>query len=539
MAIAVRLAVLLCVLLTQQPAIADNAAVDSLGRAVPAPNAAEAKDSPVILLHMHGNSVREGWTLVGAEQPEEGAGRGEGANTETPQADVIAPLDRLSSFADSSVTAIYAAHVLTRQPYGTMEFQGSGSGEPSYGGRKAQSRPLAASPLERTLREWHRVLKPGGALMLSVPDLHALAKLYLNDALTFAERFFVMRVIFGGQTTPHDFQRVGLDAETLGMYLNATGFCKVAPRTHGFGLFPGDASDMTFKGVQVSVNVAATACKPGDEGAIEVQIPDPANDAFDLAKLQLTTSGTHEQLMPPGVGATFRVHYEYPRGVQISPWHNIPLRASPVLATDVGTPLYHFICEIPKGTTAKMEVLKDEPNNPVGQDTKKGKLRFYKYQPEIGSLVNYGALPQTWEDPEDIHPDMGLGGDNDPIDVLQINARACSRGEVMPVRVLGTLALVDGGETDWKLIVVDARDPATEHMRDISDVAAEKVHSLREWFRMYKTAEGKGENKFGLGERAMDAKYAIDVIEHTHRQWKALRLEHTRTCVFNGKPCWM
>jgi inorganic pyrophosphatase len=41
--------------------------------------------------------------------------------------------------------------------------------------------------------------------------------------------------------------------------------------------------------------------------------------------------------------------------------------------------------------------------------------------------------------------------------INQINDSPCQLGEVMAVRVLGTLALVDGGETDWKLIVVRVR----------------------------------------------------------------------------------
>lgn len=63
-----------------------------------------------------------------------------------------------------------------------------------------------------------------------------------------------------------------------------------------------------------------------------------------------------------------------------------------------------------------------------------------------------------------------MGGDNDPIDVLQINDTPCETGDVMSVRVLGTLALVDGGETDWKLIVVQNGDPKTDSMMDIDDV---------------------------------------------------------------------
>ena len=44
----------------------------------------------------------------------------------------------------------------------------------------------------------------------------------------------------------------------------------------------------------------------------------------------------------------------------------------------------------------------------------------------------------------------------------------------------------------------------------------EKVSELREWFRNYKTAEGKGQNEFGLDEKAMPRKYAEAVVEETH-----------------------
>jgi inorganic pyrophosphatase len=77
------------------------------------------------------------------------------------------------------------------------------------------------------------------------------------------------------------------------------------------------------------------------------------------------------------------------------------------------------------------------------QDVKNGKPRFYKYGP---SLCNYGAIPQTWEDPTHMDTETGFGGDNDPIDVLQINAKACTVGEVQVVRVLGVLAMIDDGE---------------------------------------------------------------------------------------------
>lgn len=45
--------------------------------------------------------------------------------------------------------------------------------------------------------------------------------------------------------------------------------------------------------------------------------------------------------------------------------------------------------------------------------------------------------------------------DNKAFVLLQV----CSRGEVIQVKVLGTLALIDEGETDWKVIAINVEDP--------------------------------------------------------------------------------
>jgi 3'-phosphoadenosine 5'-phosphosulfate synthase len=55
--------------------------------------------------------------------------------------------------------------------------------------------------------------------------------------------------------------------------------------------------------------------------------------------------------------------------------------------------------------TAKMEVNKELPGNPITQDIKNGEPRFYTYGT---TFFNYGLIPQTWEDPE--MKSMGYGG---------------------------------------------------------------------------------------------------------------------------------
>ena len=53
----------------------------------------------------------------------------------------------------------------------------------------------------------------------------------------------------------------------------------------------------------------------------------------------------------------------------------------------------------------------------------------------------------------------GCCSDNDPIDVCEIGSKVCTRGEIIKVKVQGILAMIDEGETDWKVIAINVDDP--------------------------------------------------------------------------------
>ena len=53
------------------------------------------------------------------------------------------------------------------------------------------------------------------------------------------------------------------------------------------------------------------------------------------------------------------------------------------------------------------------------------------------------CLPQTWENPNEKHPELGCFGDDDPIDVVEIGSSALEAGSVTPVKPLGVLAMID------------------------------------------------------------------------------------------------
>merc|ERR1719362_1177151 len=130
-----------------------------------------------------------------------------------------------------------------------------------------------------------------------------------------------------------------------------------------------------------------------------------------------------------------------------------------------------MVVEVPRWTNAKMEIDLKSALNPIKQDVKKGKLRYVaNCFPHHGYIWNYGAIPQTWEDPTHTDPSTNCKGDNDPIDVCEIGSTIHPRGTVLKVKVLGVFAMIDEGETDGKVMAIDVNDPLAENLNDIQDV---------------------------------------------------------------------
>ncbi|KAJ3297570.1 Inorganic pyrophosphatase [Borealophlyctis nickersoniae] len=215
-----------------------------------------------------------------------------------------------------------------------------------------------------------------------------------------------------------------------------------------------------------------------------------------------------------------RVFIEDKSGKVVSPFHDIPLYAN------AEKTILNMIVEIPRWSNAKLEISKDEPFNPIKQDVKKGKLRYVRNCfPHHGYIWNYGAFPQTWEDPTQVHPDTKAKGDNDPLDVCEIGELVGHVGQIKQVKVLGTMALLDEGETDWKIIAIDVNDPLAPKLNDIEDVEKHLPGLLRatnEWFRIYKIPDGKPENNFAFSGEAKNRKYATEVIAECAEAWHRL-----------------
>jgi inorganic pyrophosphatase len=243
-------------------------------------------------------------------------------------------------------------------------------------------------------------------------------------------------------------------------------------------------------------------------------------------------------------------------GKLVSPWHDIPLYANEQQT------VLNMVVEVPRWTNAKMEVrtlqlaAKDRfidrryrsprrsSSTPSCRTPRRASsassatasptratsgttvpsLRCDDTSP-ISDGTQVLMLLQTWEDPNVVHQETKAKGDNDPLDVCEIGELVAKPGEVIQVKVLGVMALLDEGETDWKIMVINVNDPLAPKLNDVEDVERHLPGLLRatnEWFRIYKIPDGKPENQFAFSGECKNKKYAMDIVRECAEAWEKL-----------------
>jgi len=165
-------------------------------------------------LHIGGKEVKEGWKILNIQPG--------------PGVDFVGDLSNLAQFADRSVDEIYASHVLEHVPQGGVP---------------------------QTIAGLYRVLRRGGRLMIAVPDMDVLCRVFLRPDLDTKTRYEFMRIMFGGQIDDNDYHFFGWNFEFLQHFLDEAGFMSVA-RVDNFGLFD-DTSNYRPLGEPISLNVVA------------------------------------------------------------------------------------------------------------------------------------------------------------------------------------------------------------------------------------------------------------------------------------------
>jgi hypothetical protein len=56
------------------------------------------------------------------------------------------------------------------------------------------------------------------------------------------------------------------------------------------------------------------------------------------------------------------------------------------------------------------------------------------------------------------------------VDVVEIGEKRAETGEVLKVKPLAVLAMIDEGELDWKIIAINVNDPKASLVNNASDV---------------------------------------------------------------------
>jgi inorganic pyrophosphatase len=152
-------------------------------------------------------------------------------------------------------------------------------------------------------------------------------------------------------------------------------------------------------------------------------------------------------------------HPDYPT---IHPWHSLDVG-------DKSPEIVNALIEIPMGSKVKYEL--DKASGLIRVDRI---LYGAVYYP-----ANYGFIPQTYCD------------DHDPLDILVLCQEAVYPRSIMEAKVIGYMAMIDGGAEDDKIIAVTTSDPAFAHYSDISQLPEFMLAELKKFFEDYKKLEKK------------------------------------------------
>lgn len=131
--------------------------------------------------------------------------------------------------------------------------------------------------------------------------------------------------------------------------------------------------------------------------------------------------------------------------------------------------IVNVLIEIPAGSKNKYEFDKDL--NAFALDRVLYASVQYPY--------DYGFIPNT------------LADDGDPLDGMVIMDQPTFPGCVIAARPIGMLGMIDGGDSDEKLLCVPDKDPRYANVTSLKDIAPHRLEEIAEFFRTYKNLEKK------------------------------------------------
>lgn len=141
-------------------------------------------------------------------------------------------------------------------------------------------------------------------------------------------------------------------------------------------------------------------------------------------------------------------------------WHDL----EPGTAEEMTT-----IIEIPKGSKNKYEI--DKKTGLIALDRVMHTSQDYPF--------DYGFVPKT------------LCEDGDALDIVLLTTYPLHPGILVRVRPVGIMNMIDGGDSDVKIIAVPAEDPRFAEIKDLPDVNKHTLKEIEHFFSTYKKIQNK------------------------------------------------
>ncbi len=168
---------------------------------------------------------------------------------------------------------------------------------------------------------------------------------------------------------------------------------------------------------------------------------------------------------------------------------------------------WHFISagdQCPSVVTAIIEISRGSKNK-YEIDKKSGMLFLDRVMSSSVSYpINYGFIPQTYCE------------DGDALDVMVLNQEPSAPLSMMNARVIGGMKMIDGVESDDKILAVHADDPHFKHIKNLEDFRLFNPHLLKEiehFFKTYKLLDNKKVEVTGWFDKQEAEKIIVESIE--------------------------
>ncbi len=129
----------------------------------------------------------------------------------------------------------------------------------------------------------------------------------------------------------------------------------------------------------------------------------------------------------------------------------------------------NVIIEIPKGSKNKYEI--DKETGLIALDRAMHSAQDYPF--------DYGFIPQT------------LWDDGDALDVVLLTTYPLAPGILVRARPVAVMNMVDGGESDAKIIAVPTEDPRWKETTCLADVNKHTIKEIKHFFETYKQIQNK------------------------------------------------